>query len=238
MSSVCQSSNLQALLERNDLPAESCHLQDAYKTVVNEDHRGTRLADETHHPPTKPPTPFTLGPTIHRLLLQTLNKAFNTMLYSETSGNPWFVPRRVLGLDKISIRGVIYANNESLPRDSNIIFRRHGGSTLRAGKIASIFRVSHTLPDGVMTNTTFAFVHQYDLIPEHEFQRTYTQFGFAGGFLCYGTRSTKSFVIQIGGIVSHFTKTSLGPPNRDLIHVLPLNKVLAICPYANPNCRH
>lgn len=228
MSSVCQSSNLQALLEREDLPTGSSELQDAYKTVMNEDHRGTRLADETHHPPTKPPTPFDLSPRVYQLLLQTLNKTFNTTRYTHMREDPWFVPHRVLGLDKVSIRGVIYANHESLPRDGNVIFRRQGGSTLRAGKIASIFRSSHALLDGSATTTTHALVHQYDLILDDELQRTYTKFGFAGGFLCYGARSSRSFVVPIEGIVCHFAKTTLKPPNQETIHVLPLNKVRTI----------
>ncbi|KAF9783890.1 hypothetical protein BJ322DRAFT_1007685, partial [Thelephora terrestris] len=229
MSSVCQSSNLQALLERDDLPLESCHLQDAYRTVLNEDHRGTRLADETHHPTTKPPTPFDLSPGVYQLLLQTLNKILNTTLYTGVNGSCLFVPHCVLGLDKLSVRGVIYATDKSLPRDSNVIFRREGGTTLRAGKITSIFRASYALPNGSATNATYAHLDQYDLAVDQELQKTYTQFGFAGGFICYSARSSKSFVVSTDCIISHFAKTTLKPPNQAFIHVLPLNKVNSLC---------
>ena len=42
MTSVCRSSNLQALLDCQDLPSQIQPLLSAYETVKNEDHRGTR----------------------------------------------------------------------------------------------------------------------------------------------------------------------------------------------------
>ena len=131
MTSVCRSSNLQALIDTCDRPDQAEPLFTAYDTVVSEDHRGTRLSDEDHHPPTKPPRWETLTDVFYQYLLLALNEKFGTTWYTSGGGT---VTRRVEQLEKISIRGVVYARKSSLPRDSNVLFRRLGGSTSRVGE--------------------------------------------------------------------------------------------------------
>lgn len=82
MTSVCRSSNLQALVDGCNLPKQAEPLLTAYGSVVNEDHRGTRLADEDHHPPTKPPHSKVLDEEHYQLLLQMLNDKFGATNYT------------------------------------------------------------------------------------------------------------------------------------------------------------
>jgi hypothetical protein len=225
MMSVCQSSNLQALLDRDDLPKEAGPMLSAYDKVSTEDHRGTRLADETHYPPTKPPSSVELKNDIYQLLLRTLDQKFQTTRYTAGGRGSLIIPRHVLELSKISIRGVVYASEKALPRDSNIIFKREGGSSSRVGSIKSIFRLSYPTPAGYVTDDTFLLVQQYSPFMDQEIQSIYTQFGFAGGFLCYSRKWSGFHIVGSDGVVCHFAKTTLEQYGGGLMHVLPLNKV-------------
>jgi len=223
--SVCQSSNLQAFLERGDLPEAAGPLLSAYDAVSNEDHRGTRLADEIHHPPTKPPVSVELQNETYHLLLVALNRRFRTAWYTSRGGGSPVIPRVVLELDKVSIRGVIYASSRVLPRDSDIIFRREGGSGSRVGSIKSIFRLSHPTPTGSIATTIFLLIEEYSPVTDRAMQSTYTRFGFAGGFLCHNRKRGGLHIISSENVVCHFAKTVLPRADDDLMHVLPLNKV-------------
>ena len=231
--SVCQSSNLQALLDRDDLPGVAEPLLSTYEAVSNEDHRGTRLADETHHPPTKPPVSVVIEDETYRLLLSALNQKFQTNCYTSNDIGSPIISRAVLELDKVSIRGVIYASARALPRDSDILFRREGGSSSRAGNIKSIFRLSHPTPAGPVSNTTFLLIEQYSPVTDQAMQSTYTRFGFAGGFLCHNQRRSGLYVISSENVICHFAKTVLPEAYDDLMHVLPLNKV-GVPPVSKP----
>ena len=224
MTSVCRSSNLQALVDTCNLPEQAKPLLAAYESVVNEDHRGTRLADEDHHPPTKPPRSETLDNESYQLLLQTLNKKFRTTSYTSEGGRMLPVTRSVEQLEKVSIRGVVYAREGSLPRDSNVLFRRLGGSTSRVGRIQSIFRLQHPTPESPLVEATYALVREYLPFSDEVAQSQYKQFGFAGGFLCHSERWDRLHVIGLTDIICHFAKT-VRNSNGNLMHVLPLNKV-------------
>lgn len=227
--SVCQSSNLQALLDRGDLPEAAGPLLSAYNTISNEDHRGTRLADEIHHPPTKPPVSVELRDDTYLLLLGALDRRFGTTWYTSGGVGSPIVPRTVLELDKVSIRGVIYASAKVLPRDSDIIFRREGGSSTRVGSIQSIFHLSHPTPAGPAAVNTFLLIEQYDPVTDQAKQSTYTRFGFAGGFLCHNQRRSGHHIIGLENVICHFAKTVLQQDDDGLMHVLPLNKVGSSC---------
>jgi hypothetical protein len=234
MSSVCRSSNLQALVDRSDLPKEAESLLTAYNSVASEDHRGTRLADEHHYPPTKPPRQELLDDEVHQILLRTLNKKFGTSGYT-TGSRVLSVARQVEQLEKVSIRGVVYARENSLPRDSNIIFRRLGGSSSRVGSIKSIFRLPHQTPEGLTREATFVLVHEYLPILDETVQSKYTQFGFAGGFLSHSDRWSGFHVVELANVVCHFAKTAVSHGDTKVMHVLPLNKVsrFVACPSHN-----
>jgi len=225
MTSVCRSSNLQALVDTCNLPEQAGPLLTAYGSVVSEDHRGTRLADEDHHPPTKPPRSETLDNESYQLLLRMLNKKFGTVGYTSEGGQAFPVTRRVDQLEKVSIRGVVYAREKSLPRDSNVLFRRSGGSTSMVGRIWSIFRLQHPTPDGRMVEATYILVREYLSLSNEVMQSQYTQFGFAGGFLCHSERWNKFHVVGLTDILSHFAKTMVRHGDENIMHVLPLNKV-------------
>jgi len=143
-------------------------------------------------------------------------------------------------MKKVSIRGVVYASEQALPRDSNIIFRREGGSSSRVGSIKSIFQLSYPTPAGPIADDTFLLVQQYSPFMDQEIQFTYTQFGFAGGFLCYSRKWSGFHIIGSEGVICHFAKTTLQQYGGDLMHVLPLNKVTINPPSSIsiviPNC--
>lgn len=225
MTSVCRSSNLQALIDTCDLPVQADPLLAAYRAVLSEDHRGTRLADEDHHPPTKPPCFETLDNEFYQLLLQALNRKFGTTGYASEGGQALPVTRRVKQLEKVSIRGVVYAREKSLPRDSNVLFRRLGGSSSRVGRIWSIFRLQHPTPGGPMMETTYIIVREYLPLSDEMMQSQYTRFGFAGGFLCHSARWSGFHVVELTDIICHFAKTTIRHDGGDFMHVLPLNKV-------------
>lgn len=216
--SVCRSSNLQALLDRQDLPSEVQPLRSAYETVTNEDHRGTRLADESHHPRTRPPSSLVLQTEVYKLLLSALDRKFETTEYTR---NRTPAPREVQELYKLSIRGVVFSSTRTLPRDSNILFRGYSDSRPCVGTIQSIFQF--TLQDRG-AKMTYLLVQQHSPLADEAVQKFYTQFGFAGGFLCHIDQLIRSHLIEPTDVICHFAKTPLR--NRDgVMHVLPLNKV-------------
>ena len=92
-----------------------------------------------------------LHPDIYDLLLQLINRT------AAVDGCSPYTPD-ALELEKISISGVIYASEKSLPQNSNIIFQRPGGSSQRVGRIKLNFQVSY------QPGTTFLVVSQYRLI--------------------------------------------------------------------------
>ena len=140
-------------------------------------------------------------------------------------GGPWFVPRVVLELEKLSIRGVVYASIKSLPRDSNVIFQKPRDPTLQAGKINTIFSSSHLQANYEEAKVTCLVVEEWLPVTDAVLQQTYQQFGFAGGFLCQNKAAETVVVLDVDDIVCHFAKTFLGQHDGDVFHVLPLNKV-------------
>ena len=198
---------------------------DAYHKVADEDHRGTRLADETHHPTTKPPKPVDLAEDVRAAVAHFLNRKHSTNKYTSDPGR-WSVPRTALRLDKVSIRGVIYASEKALRRDSNVIFRRVRGSSHRAGRIDSIFFLSYTtLGAGCPPSSdNLLVVQEWEVVEDEDAQRRYQQFGFAGGFLCWN-RIVGVHVVGVDEIVSHYAKAFFDEQESEYFHVLPLNKV-------------
>lgn len=221
---VCRSSNLQGILSSASLPHQTKPLLDTFHKVANEDHRGTHLADETHHPPAKPPKPVDLSQATRAAIARFLNKRHRTDNYTVDRGR-WSIPQTALGLDKVSIRGVIFASETVLRRDSNVIFRRAGGSTHRAGKIASILSLSCITPHigNPVSTITLLVVEEWEVVDDEDSQRRYRQFGFAGGFLCRN-RTASVHAIEVDNIVSHYARTFFGQQGNDSFHVLPLNK--------------
>lgn len=217
------------MLDRDDITSDAQPLIEAFTKISNEDHRGTRLADENHHAPTKPPRNLYLPDIVHQLLVLSLNRRYQTTRYTTTWDSPWFVPQTVLKLDKLSIRGVVYASAESLPRDSNVIFRKPGDPTLRIGKIVIIFSSSHREANYRERKFTYLVVEEWVPVADPAAQQTYQQFGFAGGFLCQNRVAEMVSVIEGEGVVCHFAKTFLGEWGGEIFHALPLNKVRAPC---------
>ena len=191
-------------------------LVDAYLRVSNEDHRGTRLADENHFPPQKPPQNATLEPRIHKLLQGLINDTPSLARCSLLTA----VTPNVLDLEKISISGVIYARERSLPRDSNIIFRRPGGSSDRVGRIKQIFQSEH-----VVSGVTLLVVAQHRLVVDPVVQGVYRRFGFAGGYMCNPSEDSCQYIIRSTDVICHFARTALVWEGEALMHALPLNSV-------------
>jgi hypothetical protein len=208
---ACRAANVEWMMHRPDIQRYIKPLAERFFKVSNEDHRGTRLADENHFPPNKPPREVTLDARVHETLIRLTVGAFTAAAL--------LPPPNALELEKISISGVIYASEKSLPRDSNIIFRRPGGSSSRAGRIKLIFQSDY------QTGVTFLVVSQYGLIAAAHPQNVYKRFGFAGGFLCDTEEDGRLLVVRTDDVVCHFARTTLVPREDNLMHVLPLNSV-------------
>ena len=212
---ACRTANLEWMIQGQGVQNPVQPLAEAFARISNEDHRGTRLADEVHFPPNKPPKTVTLNRHVHSLLLQLVDGTSITSNHSLRTSD-------ALELEKVSISGIIYANEKSLPRDSNIVFRRPGGLSHRVGRIKLIFQV-HYQP-----GATFLVVSQYKLIADSGDGNVYRRFGFAGGFVCDAEEDGRLFVIRSEDVVCHFAKTALDPKEERLMHVLPLNTVCTI----------
>jgi len=210
---ACRVANIHALMDDERIQVTAPELLDTFTTVSNEDHRGTRLADETHFPPTKPPIHIQLDSGTFNLLSQLIADTMDGF-------GPWnLVTPRVLELRKITISGVIYSNHKSLPRDSNIIFRRPGRTSHCIGRVDLIFQPGNS-------DATFLAVSQFSLAPEHPIQGVYRRFGFAGGYL-YGEGRVTPRVIRTSDVICHFARTPVESEGQGLVHALPLNTV---CP--------
>lgn len=229
MTSVCRSSNLQALMDTCKVPEQAEPLLTAYGSVANEDHRGTRLADQDHHPPTKPPRSERMDDESYQLLLRMLDEKYGITSYTSRGGRAFSVTQHVDRLEKVSIRGVVYACESSLPRDSNVLFRRPGGSSSRVGRIWSIFCLRHPTPGGSVVEATYVLVREYQPLLDEEMQSQYKQFGFAGGFLCHSEKWSRFHVVELADIICHFAKTVIQDGDGDIMHVLPLNKAGFFC---------
>lgn len=210
--SACRAANLEWMMQERDLKDSVRPLAEAFSKVSNEDHRGTRLADEARPPPNKLQKTVTLNPRIRNLLLKLV----------PTMGTDSSYTSEAMELEKISISGVIYASEKSLPRDSNIIFRRPGGLSQRVGRIKSIFQLHH------QPGTTFLAVSQHNLIASSDERNVYRRFGFAGGLLYDAEEDGRLLVIQSEDVICHFAKTELEPKGEKLMHALPLNTVCSI----------
>ena len=209
---ACRTANLEWMMQDQGIHDSVRPLVEAFSKVSNEDHRGTRLADEVHFPTNKPPKAVRLHHHIHRLLLQLvtgMSTSINTSSYTSEA----------LELEKVSISGIIYASEKSLPRDSNIIFQRPRGTSHRVGRIKLIFQVSY------QPEKTFLVVSQHKLIVNTDVRNVYRRFGFAGGFLCDAEEDGQILIIQMEDVICHFAKTTLLPIEEKLMHALPLNAV-------------
>lgn len=215
---ACRAANLEWMMQSEDIPDSAKLLVESFSKISTEDHRGTRLADEVHFPPTRPPRGVRLDSAVHALLLRL---ARDTQIPNGL--HP--ISPDVLELNKVSISGVIYASKKSLPRDSNVIFRRPGGFSDRVGSIKSIFQSENSALSGM----TFLVVAQYKLIADPAAQNVYRRFGFAGGFLCDAREDNRLHVIRSSDVVCHFAKTALVSGGETLMHVLPLNTVRTWC---------
>ena len=217
--SACRAANLEALMDDGSIQTTATELVNAFTTVANEDHRGTRLADEIHFPQTKPPTHTRLD-----------SRTFNlfTQLVTHTTGGPgaWnLVTPEVLELGKITISGVIYASHKTLPRDSNIMFRRPGRASHCIGRVDLIFQPR----DGRTSDATFLAVSQFSPVHDHAMNGVYGRFGFTGGYL-YTEGHVTPRVIQTSDVICHFAKTPVESEGQGLMHALPLNMVFSSMP--------
>ena len=211
---ACRAANLEWVMQSGSIPNAAKPLVESFLKVSTEDHRGTRLADEIHIPSTRPPRGTKLNSAVHALLLRVIQDArIPNGLHPITTD--------VSVLDKVSISGVIYASEKSLPRDSNVIFRRPQRVSDRVGRIKLIFQSDNSALSGM----TFLVVSQYNLIEDPIAQNIYKRFGFAGGFLCNAQENGQLHVIRSTDVVCHFAKTTLGTDEGTSMHVLPLNTV-------------
>lgn len=88
-----------------------------------------------------------------------------------------------------------------------------------------IFGLHHPTPDGLVMEATYILVREFLQLTDKVVQSQYTQFGFAGGFLCHNKKWNRFHVIELNDIICHFVKTMVQNFDNNVMHILPLNKV-------------
>ncbi|KDQ65238.1 hypothetical protein JAAARDRAFT_188481 [Jaapia argillacea MUCL 33604] len=130
---------------------------------------------------------------------------------------------------------------KSLYKDIKIKPTHH--ASLHVGDFLELFGLvqSHSAPffkryihflQSQNTNLKFVFLVMEEYTPvDHSntdgraLDRSYRQFGFAGGFICYPS-TAGSHIIEDCDVVSHFAKTPMKVGEREFLHVLPLNHLM------------
>ncbi|KAJ3500882.1 hypothetical protein NLJ89_g9593 [Agrocybe chaxingu] len=123
---------------------------------------------------------------------------------------------------EISFRGVCYGVlNSTSFKNSSVIFSMPT-TDMVAGIIIKIFR--HSFADH-SEKDTYLIVQELVLAGPGT-QDPYRQYGFCGGFLCRPDPGSYR-LIRINQIISHFVMTRLvDEPFKDLIHVLPVDRLM------------
>jgi hypothetical protein len=196
--------------------------------VSREDRRGTRFGDiQQDFSVQSEAKKIVLDIDSHNQLVGFLNRKSDAVIFSTGNGPGQHVTRNALQLEKVSIRGIMYAGTDSLPRDSYIIFQKK--KETRPGQIVRIFSHTHTRSDGTIVASHYLVVSPFSTLNSADSNRLdkFRKFGFAGGFLCHNNRR-QSEVVEASDVVCQFAKTPMNVGGMDLIHVLPLDRVCLV----------
>lgn len=131
-----------------------------------------------------------------------------------------------LTMDQISLNGARYARNNVLKydQDSHIIFEQPGTNRVLPGKILNIFRYWHKAPNAAQSQATYLVVQRFGVTDLGlGRQDPYQKFSHVFGYLAGEVVATD--LIEITHVKSHFALTPIEFNGRNLIHVLPLNRV-------------
>jgi len=246
MRSSTREANLQAILtDDSEVRSHVGDLVEAYKNILAEDVRGTRLA---HMIDTAHLAQRTLDFAYDRKRLhessfpdailavfnQFLHRKHPALMEIDTESSPTADPsRNAQFLDKFSLRGVQYSTATCRSRDSHLFFRSPQHE--KSGQITHIFFHTH-VPDSPSSSSrgqashpsVYLCVQPYAPLQHspdlREIDRRYKRFGFAGGFLCRN-EFAPPVIIEPSDIICHIAVTPLEISGHEVIHILPMDRV-------------
>lgn len=256
MHGSAREAKLQALLsDHSEVREQVGELTKTYESILAEDARGTRLAhmvsatrltqrldvafDETRL------LDSNLTDATLVLLAHFLNRKYRTSRYhSGGSLHNSLSPKAKL-LDKFSLRGVQYSTAGSRMRNSHVFFRLppqvDASESLahpEPGQITDIFLHSQFGTPEARGETRshkpsiYLCIRPYVPLRSEssdlsDVDKSYRQFGFAGGFLSERALGAP-IVADYSSIISHVAVTPMKIRGCEVLHVLPMDRVSSI----------
>lgn len=227
MTTSARSANLRALLaDDEDARQTVSEMIVVMESIEKEDIRGFRLAS-------------LLDPGLPEFVVNTRMKPFQLdgeilrslrkLVHCTSQGLQLTMPTEALSVEEISLRGVCYSMSRSSNfRSSRIIFCLPGhNNTQKAGVIRDIFQYTYQFAREER-RTFYLSVQEFHRIKPKDGQRDpYLEHGFAGGFLCEAIPA-QLHVLELSQVVSHFGLTKMTGEYKQIIHVMPLDRVRSI----------
>ena len=253
MHGSAREAKLQALLsDHSEVREQVGELTKTYESILAEDVRGTRLAhmvgatwltqrldvafDETRL------LDSNLTDATLVLLAQFLNRKYRTSRYHTGVSLRNILSPKAKLLDKFSLRGVQYSTAGSRTRNSHVFFRHppqvDASESLahpEPGQITDIFLHSQFGTPEARGETRshkpsiYLCIRPYVLLRSDlsDVDKSYRQFGFAGGFLSERALGAP-IVVDYSSIISHVAVTPMKIRGCEILHVLPMDRVSSI----------
>ena len=253
MHGSAREAKLQALLsDHSEVREQVGELTKTYESILAEDVRGTRLAhmvgatwltqwldvafDETRL------LDSNLTDATLVLLAHFLNRKYRTSRYRSGSSLRNILSTKAKLLDKFSLRGVQYSTAGSRTRNSHVFFRLppqvDASESLahpEPGQITDIFLHSQFGTPEARGETRSHKPSIYLCIRPYvplrsdlsDVDKSYRQFGFAGGFLSERVLGAP-MVVDYSSIISHIAVTPMKIRGCEILHVLPMDRVSSI----------
>jgi hypothetical protein len=231
MNASGRAANLKAMLSDNeDLRTRVSEAIKVYEHGQNRDSRGIRLANmidpEDSHFDVESRSRWGALSLEERHLLQ----SYLSWVYEDFDLNEWQASASIM--DEISIKGVRYAkkNVRKLDEDSHILFTIPGTDHIGVGEILNIFQYWHTPSTGLETKGIYLVINRFstDISSIMDIPDPYRQYPTAVGYLCTQSH-LETRIIEAKHVWSHFALTPMEYHGHPLMHVLPLNRVSALC---------
>ena len=249
MRSSTREANLQAILtDDSEVRSHVGDLVEAYKNILAEDVRGTRLAhmiDTAHLAQRtldfaydrKRLRESSFPDAILAVFNQFLHRKHPALMEIDTESSPTADPsRNAQFLDKFSLRGVQYSTATCRARDSHVFFQSPEPDVEMSkllppqpGQVTHIFLHSHVpVSPGQPHPSIYLCVQPYAPLqtnPElNGLDEMYRRFGFAGGFLCKNELAPP-IIIEPSSIISHVAVMPLDISGSKVLHILPMDRV-------------
>jgi hypothetical protein len=254
MHGSARAAKLQALLsDHSEVREQVGELTKTYENILAEDARGTRLAhmvgatrltqrmdvafDETRL------LDSNLTDATLVLLAHFLNRKYRTSRYHTGGSLGSILSPKAKLLDKFSLRGVQYSTAGSRTRNSHVFFRppqvdeSEPLAHPEPGQITDIFLYSQFgTPEARGERRShkpsiYLCIRPYVPLRSElsDVDKSYRQFGFAGGFLSERALGAP-IVVDYSSIISHVAVTPMKIRGCEVLHVLPMDRVSYISP--------